>query len=655
MNHAQNSQRSRVFLLLIIMICLLLPHFSAGAQSAPDGLGIELSVEPASLTAPGTVTVSARVSNAGTAEIATPLSLYDPDGKPVNSFGDGGMLLRLAPGETYPWQGQYMVTQAQLDEGKLVYSLRYSTQDAAGALVENTLPATANLTYTGEKVELKVNRTITPEVVRRGKEVSVLYELVNQGNVKLTNIQVKENRLVSTRTQTVASLDPGATAKLTFTKTNVTGDLTSSALVTYRKEGERRTEQITVEPVQVPLATPRLSYTLTADKTQVNIGETVTLTLEIKNAGNISYSNVTVTDPKLGEVFTNLQIGAGQTRELKKEVIVSETATFAFTLKLEDNTGTAQEEKVPELKVSAYTEGQMLRLNLTLSAQNETISSLPGDIRFDLTVTNDSNTAAKSILIRHAGTDIYTIQELAPGQSTVLTRDFRLSQAGKYQFTAIATDVQNNRVEFLSNPLNISYVAPTPAPTRKIIQTIPPVVTHSPVPAGFVPQGGQARDALFILTLALGVLFGLALILLTVSAEMRARSKAKSNAAYDTFETSVTRDYTAVPDETRQALDADPKEGEAAPASSAEEKVEMPHEKYLKPKPAEESVQAAEDAPAEPGEAVPPTEGEDGAYRLTRDAQSEPAESPEAETAETETRSRRSQRHKAEGDQGTEG
>ena len=116
MNHAQNSQRSRVFLLLILMICLLLPHFSAGAQSAPDGLGIELNVEPASLTAPGTVTVSARVSNAGTAEIATPLSLYDPDGKPVNSFGDGGMLLRLAPGEAYPWQGQYMVTQAQLDE-----------------------------------------------------------------------------------------------------------------------------------------------------------------------------------------------------------------------------------------------------------------------------------------------------------------------------------------------------------------------------------------------------------------------------------------------------------------------------------------------------------------------------------------------------------
>ncbi len=643
MNHAQNSQRSRVFLLLILSFCLLLPLFSAGAQSAQDGLAIELSVEPDSLTAPGTVTVSARVSNAGNDEIDTPLSLYDPDGKPVNSFGDGGMLLRLAPGETYPWQGQYMVTQAQLDEGRLVYSLRYSTPDTAGAMIEHTLPASASLTYTGEKVDLKVNRTIAPEVVRRGKEVTVLYELVNQGNVKLTNIQVKENRLISTRTQTVAALDPGATAKVTFTKTNVTGDLTSSALVTYRKDGERKTEQITVQPVQVPLATPRLTYTLTADKTQVNIGETVTLTLEIKNAGNISYSNVTVTDPKLGDVFTSLQIGAGQTRELKKEVIVNETATYAFTLKLEDNTGTTQEEKVPELKVSAYTEGQMLRLNLTLSAQNETISSLPGDIRFDLTVTNDSNTTAKNILIRHAGTNIYTIRELAPGQSTVLTRDFRLSQAGKYQFTAVATDVQNNQVEFLSNPLSISYVAPTPAPTRKIIQTIPPVVTHSPVPAGYVPQGGQARDALFILTLALGVLFGLALILLGVSAVMRARSKAKSNAAYDTFETSVTRDYTAVPDETRQALDATG-DGAAKAAESVADKVEMPHEKYLRSKP--DAATPAE-APAVPEESAPPAETEGGAYRLTRDTQSEPAGDSTEEAGEAETRSRRSQRHKA--------
>ena len=628
MNYALNNQRIRVLLIILVIFSLLAFSLNAFASQAQTGLTFTLSVEPASLTAPGTVTVSARVSNAGTEGISTPLSLYDPEGRPVTSFGDGGTLLSLASGDTYPWQGQYAVNQAQLDEGKLVYSLRYSTQNETGILIEQTLPASADIEFTGEKVELKVNRTITPEVVRRTREVKVLYELVNQGNVELTNIQVRENRLISTRTQSIASLKPGESKQITFTKSNVTGSLTSSALITYRQEGQRGTRELTVESVPVPLAEPGLTYTLTSDKNQVSIGETVTLTLDIRNAGNISYSNVTVTDPVLGDVFTNIVIDAGQSRTLQKEVIVNETTTYAFTLKLADNTGTTQDEAIPPLKVSAYTEGQMLRLNLTLTSDSETISSLPGDIRFNLVVTNDSNTKASNIVIRHAATNIYTINELAPGQSTVVTRDFRLSQAGKYQFTAEATDVQNNRVSFESNPLNISYLAPTPAPTREIITTLAPVVTLSPIPADYAPEGGQLRSALFILALAIGVLFALSLILLLVSALMRARSRAKSNAAYDTFEVSGTRDYNSPPDEQKKPLETLRVEEETAvEALPAKKPIEMPHEKYLKTAPPEEhpdAVKAEEDVlPLQSND-------EEGAYRLVRD------EDTAAETSDAE-------------------
>jgi len=646
MNPALIKPRNRVILICLLVLSLVLAVFSASAQALPEGLTFTLSVEPASLTAPGTVTVSARVSNAGGADITSPMSLYDPDGKLVAAFADGGSLGRLPSGENYPWQGQYAVKQAQLDEGKLVYTLRMTAQDAQGNVVEQNLPATAAIEFTGEKVDLKVSRTITPDVVRRGKEVSVIYELVNQGNVKLTNISIRENRLISTRAQSVASLEPGASAKVTFTKQNVTADLSSSAQINYRKEGERQNRQLSVDAVAVPLAKPALQFELTSDKTQVDIGETVMLTLALKNAGNISYSNVTVTDPKLGEVFTNVQIDAGQTRELQKEVTINETTTFSFTLKLEDNTGTTQDEKVPDLKVSAYAEGQMLRLNLTLTASSEVITDMPGDISFHLTVTNDSNTAAKNIRIMHANTDIYTINELAPGQSTVITRDFSLSQPGKYQFKAVAIDVQENPVEFLSNPLTIGYTVPTAAPTREVVVTIPPAITHSPLPADFTPGGGQARDILFILTLALGVLFGISLILLALGGVMRARARAKSNAAYDTFELAGTRDYTAAPDEARKPVEtlAEEKAEEVLEAKVPEE---LPHEKYLKAEP------KAADSAAEPS--PPITASEDGGFRLTREAQNEAPAEPKADsTADSEPRSRRAERHKqADTDEGS--
>ncbi|NLX83609.1 MAG: hypothetical protein GXZ04_07330 [Clostridiales bacterium] len=628
----------RFLLISLLVLSMLIPGLSAFAQAADDGLTFTLSVEPASLTKPGTVTVSARVSNAGTSDLNTPMSLYDPDGKLVTAFSDGGSLLSLPSGENYLWSGQYEVKQSQLDDEKLVYTLRYSAQDASGNLIEKNLPATAQIKFTGEKVDLRVTRTITPEVVRRGKEVTVIYELVNQGNVKLNNITIRENRLLSTRTQTVKSLDPGTSEKITFTKNNVTADISSSALVTYRKEGDRKTQQLTIEAVDIPLAKPGLQYTLTSDKNQLSIGETATLTLTIKNAGNISYSNITVTDPVLGEVFTNVQIDAGQTKELTKEVTLNQSSTYAFSLKLEDNTGTTQTEKVPELKLSAYAEGQMLRLNLMLTASSETIHAMPGEITFNLTVTNDSNTPAKNIRIKHANTDIYTIKELAPGQSMVVSRVFALSQSGKYQFTASALDSMDNRVEFDSNALTISYAAPTAAPTHEIIVTIPPAVTHSPIPADYTASGGQTKDILFMLTLALGALFGLAVILLGISAIARANARAKSNAAFDTFELAGgARDYTAEPDEDTRAVETLVEEESDIVSSKVELDEEPPHKKYLQTdEDAEKPVKADE-------EQTPITVDEDGTFRLTRETQS-----TEDDTAvETERRSRRAERHKA--------
>ncbi len=635
------AHKHRAIAACVALVVLLLSP-GAFASTAEAGLNFTLSVEPASLTAPGTVTVSARVSNAGTEDITVPLSLKDPDGKLVTSFGDGGSLFPLKSGQNMPWQGQYQVSQKQLDEGKLVYTLHYNKTDAQGNIVEHSLPATATIAFTGEQVALKVTRTITPEVVRRDSEVKIIYDLSNQGNVALIHINLKENRLISTKTQTIDTLAPGETQQITFSKKSPPGDLTSSAQITYRKEGERTTKQETIAPVQIPLAKPALNYTLTADKQQVAIGETVTLKLTLRNAGNISYDNVSVTDPVLGEVFSNLSIPAGQTLEKTKEVTVNQSTTFKFTLNLQDNTGVTKQETVPEFKVSAYAEGQMLRLNLVLTANKEVVSAIPGDISFNLVVTNDSNNTAKNIQIKHGAHDIYTINELAPGQSVTVSRDFQISQAGKFRFSAVATDVQNTQMTFESNTLEIGYAAPTPAPTREVVITPAPLVTHTPLPENFGEEGnGGVRNALFIATLGVGVLFGLSLVLFAVSSIMRARARAKSNAAYDSFEVSTTRDYTAPPTETpaEEVLEA------ADPANADEpleetEKITLPHEKYLAQK---EEVLKADTTPLTP----PASEDGGSSYRLTREAstEAEPEEAP-AEAEDAEPRKRRASRRK---------
>ena len=61
------------------------------------------------------------------------------------------------------------------------------------------------------------------------------------------------------------------------------------------------------------------------DRAVVNIAIPLPLP-DRAHTGNISYSNVTVTDAKLGEVFTGLSIPAGQTITQTKEVTLTESS-----------------------------------------------------------------------------------------------------------------------------------------------------------------------------------------------------------------------------------------------------------------------------------------------------------------------------------------
>lgn len=233
--------------------------------------------------------------------------------------------------------------------------------------------------------------------------MTVSYDLVNNGTVKLTDIIVKENALISTRSQTVKTLEPGASAKLTFEKIVGSAGVESSALITYYREGAKTQLRQTLESVQIPLAKPGFSAELAADKTSLTIGEKATLTLTLKNDGNISYTGIKVTDARLGEVFSGLSLAAGETLVQTKEIIMETTTTFRFNITLSDNTGVTQSQTTNELKISAYNEGQMMRLNAQLTADRENVSTLPGLVRMSVTITNDSNTTAKPVNLYHGG------------------------------------------------------------------------------------------------------------------------------------------------------------------------------------------------------------------------------------------------------------
>ncbi|MBQ7455264.1 MAG: hypothetical protein IJS53_02370 [Clostridia bacterium] len=597
-----HEMKKRFALVLALLALVLL--FALPAMAEEDVI-FSLSVDPETLTEPGPVTVSIRVANNSGKDMTEPVTLYDPDGKVVASFGDGGAAV-LQKDAIVTAQQTYQVSQSQLKEGRLTYMLSYKQGDTVQEVFKHV-----EIAYAGTHAELIVNRVIMPDVVRSGETVTVQYELYNAGNVEIRNIRVRENSSLSGASQAVATLAPGERTTLKFTASMGSADLKSQGVVTYYEGTGGQQKKITLDEVTIPRAVPGLVLNdmLSADRTAITSGETVTLTLTIKNNGNISYSNISVLDAKYGELFTNLTLGPGETLVKEKQFTLSETTTFKYTVVLPDNTGNSHTETSNEVKVSVYDPSQVMMLSVTAEADTTTIASMPADVRFTVTVTNNSPREAKNIKVLHGSVQVATISSLAPSESAVITRDFTISQAGKFRFTASALDALNNTVTFDSNELTITYAAPTATPTMAPVVTIAPLVTLTVAPIEVLePVTIQTNAILRIVAIVLVALFAVVFALFVVSTVMRAKRRNASRSAYDHMELGGTRDYTE-------------------PASYSYED-EEPEEEILPPsatKPSDELLQKVA-APAAPAG------GENGAYRLTReDGQLPPAEAPAEE------------------------
>ena len=358
--------RKRLLLALVLGIALVLLCASAALADDPMKVSMELSTNK--FSAPKSITVSITVTNVGDVDMPGPVTLYYPSGKKVEEFGSP----TLAVGASKNWSGQWTVTQKELEAGKITFKIKYSVysdevdENGENTLVNKTKNFSKKIQYTGADPELEIERTIMPQTAQKGQEVSVTYEITNVGPVDVSGITIKENTTISTKSGTIDSIAAGETGKYTFTAVMGTKDLTSNATISYKAGGKTFTSK--VDSATVKYGEVKLSATLTADKKGGAPGDTVKLTLKLKNSGTTDFTNVTATDAALGTVFSNEKVPAGETLALEKELTITETQDIQFTVKGEDGTGKEVETATGRISVIATDPTQQIVLNLEASA-----------------------------------------------------------------------------------------------------------------------------------------------------------------------------------------------------------------------------------------------------------------------------------------------
>ncbi len=598
----EKAMKKRI-LVLVALVALFVMGLTCTAMAAEDPISMKMELSSTRFSGPAEVKVAIRVTNTTDKDMPGPLALYYPDGKIIEDFGTP----TLSAGQSMTWEGTWKVTEEQIKAGRVIFGVQYNYLAADGSVDRKQSFYFVSIEDADAVAQVEINRYITPSMARKDQKVSVIYEVVNTGTIDVTDVVIKEASAISKTNGKIALVKAGEKETYTFTVTMGKKNLTSNANITYKAGGKSYTE--TIGNATIKYGDVKLTASLKADKKGGNPGDTIKLTLTLKNTGKSDYENVTVTDPSLGTVFTGLAVKAGETITQEKEITIAQSASYQFTVTGTDAAGSTVETATDRLAITAVDPAKALNLNVSVTADKTVIYLLPSVVKFTVSVTNNATTAAENVTVSASGVDLYTFETIPAGETRTFVRDVRVEMAGNFRFDARMKNQLEETETFYSDLIHIIHSTPTAAPTQvPIPKPQQPELEQKPTNDGLPPYITTVQNAMGIAQWVFLGIGAVALVLIVIGAVSRAKNAAQSAKASDHLERDGYRDYTqAVPAKHRHMMPEDENDQDDEPLT-----VRPAAKPLFDEAPAEEADPAAvSDAMAELyPEAADPTEEE---------------------------------------------
>jgi len=451
---------------VIIAIVALLMPVSTASVSAQGELSISKSADPTSAAVDDNITYIYTVSNSANVSVEN-ISLVDDK---IGTVDLGGQT-SLSAGENITATATYTVVEADLP-GPLVNTATISGTDPDGNPVTDNATASVGLTYTAS---LQLTKTADPTSASTGENITYTYTITNTGNVTLSNITLADDKIpeVSLPSDNI-TLAAGGNIMATATYTVSEGDLEQGSIVNNATatgtdpDGNTVTanDTATVELTSPPSdEVPAIEVTKSADKTTASPGDTITYTYTITNTDNVTISNISLEDDKLGPISDNITLAPGEN--------VTATATYTVSegdleqgsiVNTATATGTDPDGKTVTANDTATVGLYKSGLQVTKEADRETASFIE-TINYTYTITNTGDVALSNITLSDDKIPAVSLSDnitLAPGESitdtgtyTVSLGDFLLKSTIVNTATATGTD-PNGKLVTASDTATVS-------------------------------------------------------------------------------------------------------------------------------------------------------------------------------------------------------
>lgn len=305
---------------------------SATFHIAKKELAVKVAASASSsvgLAEPGdTITLTVNVQNQGEA------TLENVEVKAPNVSGAWGpSKFSLAPGQSQNVTCQYKFTAKITITPAVTYTVAGSAAPQT-CNVEN--PIMLDLAVRNVKPSL----TISNQSPQPGEEVTLTLTISNEGTMPYTDLKVTRGgeAMDFPATKLNAGDAPSQEYKMTFDKSE-----TVEFVITLKDQNKAtRTVKASID-VQLPVDQNALSQnvllSLEADRLELTSAGTVNFSGRVSNNSDFKISEVKVTEPTLGEVFSVSEMEPGTYQDIEKTADINETTTYNFTLTFKDKNG----------------------------------------------------------------------------------------------------------------------------------------------------------------------------------------------------------------------------------------------------------------------------------------------------------------------------
>ncbi|HVL25205.1 MAG TPA: PT domain-containing protein, partial [Thermomicrobiales bacterium] len=373
--------------------------------------------------------------------------------------------VNLAPGATLECEATYAITQDDIDRAEVV-----NTANASGTFDGEQVPSNqaSETVFLLHKPDIDLDKSgvfNAPTEANPLGTITYSFVVTNDGNVTLTGVYISDPLLGSSPIA-VGTLAPAASQTVTATYVVTQADTDRGVVENVAEvRGFPPQDDSVSDDSDATVAIPQnpvLTITKVADvDSGLEAGDVVTYTITVANAGNVTLTNVTVSDPSVTDLacdpaaLASIAVGGSVECTATHTITQDDVDTGAFV-----NTATADSDQTdPRSATETVTTAEAApALSLTKAATALNGTTVSGDITdaelddvvtYTFVATNTGNVTLGNVAISDPLPGLSTLScapvmpaELAPNGSVTCTATYTITQddvdAGQVDNTATA-------------------------------------------------------------------------------------------------------------------------------------------------------------------------------------------------------------------------